>query len=288
MEMYLYDEEIKKLKMKHDDLIKDFKSMGIVLTIMTVSIFIVLLFLNYRLENTDYIMFEMLFVFIISTIDVVIMVLHCERKKRAFYYDEVNQVVINVLRGESNLEIINKKSHKEYLSELRETRVQDGDFISLYNAFDFKNDDINGTIYNVIFSRSNGKASYETLRGLVLRFKATTSLNVQVRNDMFAPFKLKKDKEETEKPMRVYLPKKEEGKFSEIAINCFNILKEKFDAQSVGVDIRPGEVVFYINFGKNMVKIKSFDQKNIEKYCNMFVNSINVATELKEKIEGEF
>ena len=288
MEMYLYEEEVKKLKLKHGALLSDINNMGIVLTLVTVSLIVSYIVFSFRHFEGDILLLFFFGLFVIICTDVIIMTLYCESKKRKFFYDEVNKVIINILRSELNLDLTNTKDMKEYKKELRQTRVQDGDFINLYGAFDYQNEDIKGTVYNVIFSRSNGKTSYETLRGLVLRFRVDSSLNSQIRDDMFAPFKMHKVRDDSTKAMRLYVPKREEGKYDDTLVGSFNYLKENFNAKSVGIDVSNKEAVIYINYMKYIPRIKKYDSEDIENYCKMFVNGIEASLKIKEILERNY
>lgn len=285
MEMYLYEERVKKLKEKYDAMKKKSLTLAIVLGVVAISILAVVLSLYLRRSNQDD--YFLLLVFSLTFVPLIylcIIIVTISTRKYKFYFSEVNKVIVEILRDEGNL-TINTKEKKEFVEDLRKTRVQDGDFVTLLNAFTFSGSEISGSLYNLILSRSNGKTSYETLKGIVVSFNVESDLNAQVRNDLFAPFKMKKYKDLSTKEARVYLPKKEEGKFDEVLVDCFYDLHSDFNSKSVGIDVKDGVCTIYINYMNNMIKIKSFDSKAIENYCRMYIEGIEEAIKIKEKLE---
>ncbi len=289
MEMYLYEKKIRELKKKHDKMISSFKVTGTISLIASIFVLIISSIIFIKVINDEdwfIFSFSMLLTFVGIT-DLMIMLLVCTNKRTRFYFYEVNKLVVDILRAESNFDIVSGKDKKEYIKMLKETRVQDGDMISVYSAFELFNSDIKGSIFNVIFSRSNGKTSYETLRGLVIRFSVNTNLNMQIRNDHYAPFKLRRYKDVDIDDARIYLPK-EGGKYGDVILECYNDLLKSFDAKSVGIDVCNGEVTFYINYMNKMIRIRKYDSNDIENYCRMYIDTINKAIEIKERIENYY
>lgn len=283
MDINLHNESIKKLTNKEKELKAQFSKIGTI--ILLCSIVVELLVIVISRWFTFAILISSI---VILSFDLIFMVIYCEKKKTNFYFKEINKLVIEILRYETNFDITSKEDQKEYISDIKSTRFQDGDFINLNGAFDFNDGGISGTLFNVILSRSNGKTSYTTFSGVMVTFNVETKLDTQIRNDMYAPFKLKKDRSESSREVRVYLPRKSAGKYQKIVLECFNDLLKAFDVKSVGIDFRGNTGSFYVNYYTKMIKLNNISKDSIVALCKLYIDCLNMAVNIKNKIEGDF
>lgn len=290
METYLYKEKIEKTKEEYLKIKNKLLKIGI--TIFIIVFLIVLTFLLLfikKIVSIDCFLAVTLCTLVYPSICYIV---YYAYKKNKFYYEELDKLLITILRLETNYDIEKRFTKKEYLNHLYDTRIASrGDSITLKSALSFESDDLNGEIYVVSISKNTGQSSYDVINGVVLTYKRETSFNFQARTDKFSFNKSRKVKELSSNLFNVYVERdvplgKEQVDF--MVYSYLEKLKQKFDTINVGIDFQENKISFFAS-SKDLLKMpKKIETNEITNIASQYIKCLNVLEEFNKELENNF
>lgn len=290
METYLYKEKIEKTKKEYLKLKNKLFKIGIISSFIILIIIITFLILFFqRTVSKD--------CFLAVTICSVIYPFCCYMvyysfKKNKFYYEELDKLIITILRLETNYDIEKSFTKKEYLNHLYDTRIANrGDSIILKSALSFKGNNLSGEMYVVNISKNTVQSSYDIINGVVLTYKRETIFNYQARTDKFAFNKCRKVKELSNKMFNVYVEKNVPLGKEQVDTKIYNYiekLKQKFDTINVGIDFQDDKISFFASNNDLLKMPKKIEVDEIISVITEYIKCLNILEELNQELEKNF
>lgn len=290
METYLYKEKIEKTKEEYLKLKNKFFKIGIISSFIILIIIITFLILFFqRIVSKD--------LFLAVSICIVIYpccsyIVYYSYKKNKFYYEELDKLIITILRLETNYDIEKRFTKKEYLNHLYDTRIANrGDSIILKSALSFEGNNLSGEMFVVNISKNTGQSSYDIINGVVLTYKSETIFNYQARTDKFALNKSRKVKELSSKMFNVYVEKNVPLGKEQVDTKTYSYiekLKQKFDTINVGIDFQDDKISFFASNNDLLKMPKKIEVDEIIRVTTEYIKCLNILEELHQELEKNF
>lgn len=290
METYLYKEKIEKIKQEYSKLKRKLLNIGLLILGTILIIILTFLFLMLKeLVSTDCFLAVTICALVYPTIFYITFYSH---KKVKFYYEELDKLLITILRLETNYDIEKRFTIKEYLNHLYDTRIANrGDSIILKSAFNFEANDLSGEIYAVNILKNTGGSSYDVINGVVLTYKRETIFNFQARTDKFSFNKSRKVKELSNSMFNVYVEKDVVLGKEQVDLMVYHYLeklKQEFDTINVGIDFQEDKISFFAS-SKDLIKIpKKMEVNEVINIASQYIKCLHILEELNKELENNF
>lgn len=275
MEIYFYKEKIDKVIENYNKLRKKMMFLRVSLAILVLILLITTLIIFIKESSAiDYFgPIAFCFVFLIT----IFYVIFYAYKKNKYFYEEIDKLIISILRLETDYDVMKKYDKKGYTAKIYDTRiVSNGDSITLKSALSYETGNIKSDIYSLTASRSNSNSSITVIDGIVVSFDLKTNLDFQIRTDKIAPRGMKKLKTLSTKEYSVYSEQSLDTKngVNEKLVKQIEWLKGKFDCRNVGIDYNRDCVSFYVSKKEILSFPKKLTTSSIEEMCKKYLECI--------------
>lgn len=288
MEIYLYKDIIDKANVEYSKLKKKLLIIGLVGSGIIILLVLVLLILSLKgYIGKDAFLCGLI---VLPFLFVIYYIVFYSYKKNKFIYNELDKLIISILRLETDYDFSKKYDKNGYIAKIYDTRIaRHSDEITLKSAFTFASESIKGDLFFLTISRRNQKSSSVILNGIVVSLALESNLDFQIRTDKNVPLGMKKIKDISTDSYTIFTDKTINPKdnINLNVINSLDWLKQNFDSKNVGIDFNKNIVSFYVSESDIFKMPHKLTSSIVEEICKSYLSYLRKTELFAEELEKQ-
>ena len=287
MDLFLHRNSIKETKEKYNKLSKKLYK---VLTILALAaLFITTILLVLKISNDWPIEVVLAPLVVIIVFGTAITAIWYTYKKDSFFYNEFTELLIKIIRLETNYDIQKNNDKLVCHEKVLETKfANNGEVINVKSSLDFEKDGITGSLM-MVHTTTAGEHQMDIITGFIVSLNLPTFLEMQIRTDHNRYSKYRKSKLNKSNDYTVYYPKnKDDTAIPDYVSKNLEWINTNFDGKFFGIDYQNDKVSFFVSEEKMEKLPKKFEEENIEKICNKYIHYLEKSKEFATIIIEEF